>query len=110
MVHDGPSYKIYIGIHFSHGVKASHHISDVMGLECFQCGIYVPYEEESPRLTFGSGPKDQYSPTIDVLSKGSKVPTCNEFNASLPIFRVTCKEHEKGCLKGWLTQVRNNIP
>ena len=37
------------------------------------------------------------------------VPTCNHFNASLPKqekFVITCRPDEKGCLKGWLTQVK----
>ncbi len=33
------------------------------------------------------------------------VPNCNHFNASRPEFRVQCQPHEKGCLKGWISQV-----
>ena len=70
--------------------------TDIVALECFQCGIYV--EESPPTLGL-----NKYNPKMK--SEDFKVPKCNEFNVSSSIFRVTCKEYEKGCLKGWLTQV-----
>lgn len=68
------------------------------GLECYQCGIYY---EEKPFLL---GAADHGSTAYDYEDQ-EKVPACNFFNASMPIFRVTCKDEEKGCLKGWITQV-----
>lgn len=63
-------------------------------LQCYQCGTYV---KERPVLLGSTENHDLYDPPV---------PKCNHFNASLPIFWVTCQPHEKGCLKGWLTQVQ----
>ena len=65
-------------------------------LQCYQCGTYV---KERPVLLGSTENHDLYDPPV---------PKCNHFNASLPIFWVTCQPHEKGCLKGWLTQVSFN--
>jgi len=64
-------------------------------LQCYQCGTYV---KERPVLLGSTENHDLYDPPV---------PKCNHFNASLPIFWVTCQPHEKGCLKGWLTQPKS---
>ena len=90
--------KVKLG-NFNCSILIDHHCifsTDIIALECFQCGIYV--EESPPTLGL-----DKYNPKMK--SEDFKVPKCNEFNVSSSIFRVTCKEYEKGCLKGWLTQV-----
>lgn len=66
-------------------------------LQCYQCGTYV---KEKPVL-LGAVTTDGTYNEFNV----TEFPTCNNFNASLSIYWTTCKPEEKGCLKGWLTQV-----
>lgn len=73
------------------------HISiGVDAIQCYKCGTYV---EEKPIL-LGAKSRDDVN-----YEDEEEIPTCNDFNASLPIYWMTCPPEEKGCLKGWLTQV-----
>ncbi len=66
-------------------------------LQCYQCGTYV---KEKPILLGALARDTTYDDDLV-----TEYPACNDFNASQPVFWVTCKPEEKACLKGWLTQV-----
>ena len=77
-------------------ISISTTIKGASGLQCYHCGTYV---EERPILLGALTRDSTYDDDI------VDVPTCNYFNASLPEYVITCQPDEKGCLKGWLTQV-----
>lgn len=78
------------------------YVLGINGLECYRCGVY----DEPRLLLLGSDFSYDESLPENSAFEEQGIPKCNNFNASLPIFRVKCKEEEKGCLKGWLNQVK----
>ena len=66
-------------------------------LQCYHCGTDPAVQKP---ILLGALIRD---PSYDY--DAYEVPTCNYFNTSLSEYVITCQPDEKGCLKGWVTQV-----
>ena len=66
-------------------------------LQCYHCGTNPVLQKP---ILLGVLTRD---PSYD--NDAYEVPTCNYFNTSLSEYVITCQPDEKGCLKGWVTQV-----
>ena len=66
-------------------------------LQCYHCGTDPAVQKP---ILLGALTRD---PSYDY--DAYEVPTCNYFNTSLSEYVITCQPDEKGCLKGWVTQV-----
>jgi hypothetical protein len=70
-------------------------------LQCYHCGTDPAVQKP---ILLGALTRD---PSYDY--DAYEVPTCNYFNTSLSEYVITCQPDEKGCLKGWVTQVKAKL-